>query len=326
MEFRTLVELPQKELTITHAHQILLLGSCFAENIGNLLVKNKFSCEVNPFGVLYNPLSIARGVRCLADKRTFSEADLFASRGLWHSFMHHGSFSAATPDAVLQNINARLQPAVRQFTGLHYLLITFGTAWVFEEKQSGAVVANCHKLPDSAFSRRMLSVTEIVDAYVPLIEELLADNPQLRLVFSVSPIRHVKDGMHGNQLSKAVLLLAIEELRSRFPQHVHYFPSYELLLDELRDYRFYADDMLHPSAVAVNYLWESFAGSYFSKETRQIIREWEEISKALQHKPFHPESVQYKHFLSQIVLKITRLKEKCPFLDVEKEIELCHIQ
>lgn len=326
MEFRTLVELPQKELTITHADQILLLGSCFAENIGNLLINNKFRCEVNPFGVLYNPLSIARGLRCLADKRTFSTADLFASRGLWHSFMHHGSFSASTPEQTLQNINQRLQPATGQFASLSYLLITFGTAWVFEEKDSGTVVANCHKLPDRAFNRRMLSVSEITDAYISLIEELITGNPKLKLIFSVSPIRHVKDGMHGNQLSKAVLLLAIEELRCRFPENVHYFPSYELLLDELRDYRFYADDMLHPSDVAISYLWESFIKSYFPKETLKILKEWAEIVKALQHKPFHPDSAQYKHFLSQILLKIIQLKEKCPFLDVAKEIELCHIQ
>lgn len=325
MEFRTLVELPKKELTISYSDQILLLGSCFAENIGNLLVKNKFNCEVNPFGVLYNPLSIGNALQCLDDKKTFTEKDLFEYKGLYHSFMHHGSFSASSADECLNNINNRMQSATAQFPKLNYLLITFGTAYVYEYKQTGMVVANCHKLPDSAFTRRLLSVEQIVDTYVSLITGLLKKNADVRILFSVSPIRHVKDGMHRNQLSKATLLLAIDQLKEAFPRNVFYFPSYELVMDELRDYRFYADDMLHPSSVAVNYLWEVFDNCYFSRETRQIMKEWGQISKALQHKPFHPESEHYKSFLIQIVLKINQLKEKCPFLDVEKELELCRI-
>jgi GSCFA family. len=298
MEFRTLVELPKKELAITYSDKILLLGSCFAQNIGNLLVTNKFNCTVNPFGVLYNPLSIANGLHCLDSKRTFAEKDLFEYKGLYHSFMHHGSFSASSQYECLENINSCLEPAARQFPELNYLLITFGTAYVYDYKQTGTVVANCHKLPDSAFNRRLLSVEQITDVYIPLIDGMLKNNHNLKLLFSVSPIRHVKDGMHGNQLSKAILLLAIDALKEHFPKHVFYFPSYELVVDELRDYRFYADDMLHPSAVAVTYLWESFGNCYFSKETKQIMKEWGEISKALQHKPFHPGSEQHKLFLS----------------------------
>jgi len=325
MEFRTLVELPKKELSITYSDKILLLGSCFAENIGNLLVNNKFNCEINPFGVLYNPLSIGNGLRLLDNKKTFVDTDLFEYKGLYHSFMHHGSFSASSPVQCLENINSCMELSIRQFSELNYLLITFGTAYVYEYKQTGMVVANCHKLPDSAFTRRLLSVEQIMDVYIPLISGMLKNRPHLKILFSVSPIRHIKDGMHGNQLSKAVLLLAIDALKERFSQNVFYFPSYELVVDELRDYRFYADDMLHPSSMAVNYLWESFGNCYFSKETKQIMKEWGEISKALQHKPFHPGSEQHKYFLSQSVLKIKQLKEKCPFLDVEKEIELCRI-
>lgn len=325
MEFRTLVELPEKELCISYSDKILLLGSCFAENIGNLLMTNKFNCDVNPFGVLYNPLSIAAGIRCLVNKKTFAEKDLFEYKGLYHSFMHHGSFSVSSSTECLEKINSRMDKAVRQFSGLNYLLVTFGTAYVYEYRQTCTVVANCHKLPDRVFTRRLLSVAEIVETYLPLISEMLKTSPDLKILFSVSPIRHVKDGMHGNQISKAVLLLAIDELKNHFLQHVFYFSSYELLVDELRDYRFYAEDMLHPSSVAINYLWECFGNCYFSKETRQIMKEWGQISKALQHKPFHPGTEQHKLFLSQIVLKINQLKEKCPFLDVEKEIELCRI-
>ncbi len=323
MEFRTLVDLPYKELALTHFDKMLLLGSCFAENIGNRLVSNKFNCEVNPFGVIYNPASIAYGLRCLEEKRTFMGADLFEYKGLYHSFMHHSSFSASSEAECLNKINTSMTSAISQFQELNYLLITFGTAYIYEHKRTRTVVANCHKLPDKEFYRRLLSVDEIVQMYVVLINDLLKKKPDLKFIFSVSPIRHVKDGMHGNQLSKATLLLSLDALKKKFPEHVFYFPSYELVIDELRDYRFYADDMLHPSSVAVDYLWESFGNCYFSQETKQIMKEWGEINKALQHKPFDPNGEQYQLFLSQIVLKIKQLKEKYPFLEVEKEIKLC---
>lgn len=323
MEFRTLVDLPKKELSITHSDKILLLGSCFSENIGKQLQLNKFNCEVNPFGILYNPISIANAIRAIQNKKTFEESDLFQSRGLYHSFMHHGSFSASTAADTLHNIHTRLKTATDHFDQLNYLLITFGTAYIYQSNTTGEVVANCHKLPDNKFQRRLLIVDEIVQNYRSIIKDLLSKNTDLKFLFSVSPIRHLKDGMHQNQLSKSVLLLAIESLRSEFPESVFYFPSYEIVVDELRDYRFYAEDMLHPSSVAVTYLWNSFVNSYFSAQTKQIMREWDEINKALQHKPFHPHSEQHKSFLTQIVLKIEQLKLKYPFLDVEKEIRLC---
>jgi hypothetical protein len=237
--------------------------------------------------------------------------------------MHHGSFSASSADECLNNINNRMQTATAQFPKLNYLLITFGTAYVYEYKQTGMVVANCHKLPDSAFTRRLLSVEQIVDTYVSLITGLLKKNADVRILFSVSPIRHVKDGMHRNQLSKATLLLAIDQLKEAFPRNVFYFPSYELVMDELRDYRFYADDMLHPSQLAINYIWECFCECFFTTETLHIMKEWQEIKKGLDHRPFNAKSEAYYTFLSQIMLKIERLKEKLPYLDVQNEITLC---
>lgn len=323
MEFRTLVDLPLGELTITHSDKILLLGSCFSENIGRQLVINKFGCDINPFGILYNPLSIANAIKILQKNETFIPSQLFEYRGLYHSFMHHGSFSDSSSEKCLTMINERLKSVQNQFASLNHLLITFGTAYVYQYNETNEVVANCHKLPDNQFTRRLLSVDEIVQVYQPMITEMLNNNTKLKILFSVSPIRHIKDGMHKNQLSKSTLLLAIDVLKELFPSAVFYFPSYEIVVDELRDYRFYADDMLHPSSVAVNYLWQSFVNSYLSKDTQQIMKEWSEINKALQHKPFHPESEQHKSFLTQIVLKIEQLKRKYPFLDVEKEIRLC---
>ena len=326
MNFQTSVELPAGLPAIRHADHILLMGSCFAENIGALLSDAKFRLELNPFGILYNPLSISSALREIATKKEYTEKDLFAYRGLWHSPMHHGSFSASTPEETLQHINVRLQQARQAMQQLDWLMLTFGTAYVYEQKETGKVVANCHKLPESNFNRRLLLVDEIVDEYTSLITSLAARNPNLKILFTVSPIRHIRDGMHANQLSKSTLLLAIDRLQQFFPQHVFYFPSYEIVLDELRDYRFYADDMLHPSPLAVRYLWERFSETFFSADTKQIMAEVEDIRRDLAHKPFHPASEAYQRFLGQIVLKIERLIGKYPYLDFQKETELCHMR
>lgn len=321
MNLITPVELPAQIPGITHAQQLLLLGSCFAENIGTLLTDNHFRADVNPFGILYNPLSISTALHQIVSGQTYTEDDLFFFRDCWHSPMHHGSFSSASATETLQRINTRLQEAHHQLEQTDWLLLTFGTAYVYEQHHTGSIVANCHKLPEKQFTRRRLTVEEIVADYTSLLGELCKRCPQLKVLFTVSPIRHVRDGLHTNQLSKATLLLAIERLRQVFPETVFYFPSYEIVLDELRDYRFYADDMLHPSPLAVRYLWERFGTVFFSQETKIIMHECEDLRKALAHKPFHPGSEAHNRFLGQIVLKIEQLKRKYPYLDFENEIK-----
>ena len=184
------------------------------------------------------------------------------------------------------------------------------------------MVANCHQLPESHFLRYRLSVEEIVEDYTALITEMSARNPDLKWLFTVSPIRHIRDGMHANQLSKSTLLLAIDRLQQLFPERVFYFPSYEIKLDELRDYRFYADDMLHPSTTAIEYIWERFTGSMLSPDSLSILKEWKDIQKAINHKPFQPESEAYKRFISQTLLKMERLNEKFPYFDMTNEVEM----
>ena len=326
MELKTLVELPENLPNISHNDELLLMGSCFAESIGKLLVENKFHCDVNPFGILYNPLSVSTALRQIMEGKNYTDTDLLFSQENYHSFMHHGSFSALCAEESLSLINSRLQAAHRGITQLKFLIITLGTSWVYTLKSDGSVVSNCHKLADREFVRRQLSVEEIVSDYTRLIKEFTGLNPQCNLIFTISPIRHIKDGMHGNQLSKAVLLLAVDKLKTIFPERIFYFPSYEIMLDELRDYRFYADDMLHPSPLAIKYIWERFTDAFFSGKTQSILKEYENIRKALNHKPFHTGSEEYKCFLEQIVLKIKRLKEKYPNLDVQKELDLCLTQ
>lgn len=310
----TSVELPPELPQLTHTDPLLLLGSCFAGTIGARLTSARFRCDVNPYGVLYNPLSISTALREILAGKCYDADDLFFFRDLWHSPMHHSDFSAPTPEATLLRINSRLQTAHEQLPTCHCLLLTLGSAWVYRQKNPDRIVGNCHRLPEASFSRSMLSVDDIVLDYRSLLSGLLGRCPELKIIFTVSPIRHLRDGMHANQLSKSTLLLAINALETEFSGRVFYFPAYELLMDELRDYRFYGDDLVHPSETAVNYIWQRFGETCFPEETRQIIDECGDIARMLAHKPFNPESDSHKRFLEQIVLKEERLIEKYPYL------------
>ena len=246
-----------------------MVGSCFSDEIGGQMQQRYLNVTCNPFGTLYNPLSIAQAL-------TMTEMpELIEHDGLWHAMSHHGSFSRADKTAAEQAIRGSietLQQALREAT---VIIVTFGTAWVYE--QAGRVVGNCHKLPESNFTRRRLTVEEIVAAWQPLLE-LYKDK---RWLFTVSPIRHIKDGLHENQLSKATLLQAVEQLKAV------YFPSYEILLDELRDYRFYADDLVHPSSMAVNYIWERFVDTYCTPQTKNEMNIQHKRWQFEHHRPLH---------------------------------------
>lgn len=325
MEFRTKALLPTFTWDIHHAHRLLLLGSCFAENMGQYLADNKFNCDINPFGILYNPSSVAKALQRMMSGKLFAEEDLHFHNEQWVSLAHHGSFSAADADTCLAQINRRLSLASENIRRQDRLIITWGTARIYEWKLTGEVVGNCHKFPSDCFKRRLLSVDEIVATYQSLLTELKALHPQLEVLLTVSPIRHLKDGMHENQISKSILLLAADQLCHNLT-FCHYFPAYEILMDELRDYRFYADDMVHPSAAAVSYIWECFSEVFFTDSTRQLMQQYSAIRKALAHRPFHPNSVKHKEFLSQILLKIRSLKEKFPYLGLKIEETICREQ
>lgn len=325
MEFRTKVEMPLLRPLIHHSDKLMLWGSCFAENVGKMLSDSKFLCDVNPFGILYNPLSIAEALRQVSVRKHYTSADLRCDRGTWFSLMHHSSFDSPDPDRCLQLVNGRIDRAYERLAEADWLLLTWGTARVYTWKEDGRIVGNCHKLPERMFDRRLLEPDEIADEYAELLEGLHAKRPDMHVLFTVSPIRHAKDGMHGNQLGKAVLLLAADKLCRQFP-FCHYFPSYEIMMDELRDYRFYADDMLHPSRMAVDYIWERFSDTCFAEDARSFIRQWESVRKGLEHRPFNPESENYRAFLRQILLKIEDLKEKFPYLDTQNEEQLCQAQ
>ena len=323
IKLQTPVERPVRCPCMNHSHRLMLLGSCFATHIGARLAEAGFRCDVNPYGVLYNPLSIDAALREMIAGKVYTLADLHLHQGLWHSPMHHGDFSSPSPEEALQRINARLRRAADELDGLDYLLLTWGTAWVYEDRRTGRVVGNCHKQPEKDFLRRRLSVDEIVLDVVSLLSGFLVRNGRLKVVLTVSPIRHVRDGLHANQLSKATLLLAAEQVEAAFPDRVFYFPAYELVLDELRDYRFYADDLVHPSELAVRYVWERFTQWCLDPEAVRLMADYEDIRKALAHRPLHPESGEYKRFLEQTLLKMERLDEKYPYFDLQNERDIC---
>ncbi len=326
MVLNTPVEIPTPLPQLTHRNRLWVMGSCFATAMGERLTAAKFRCDVNPYGVLYNPLSISTALHEIATKRHYEEKDLFYHRECWHSPMHNETFSSPDRDETLQQINERIHLAHRQIREVSCLLITFGSAWVYEQISEGKqqVVGNCHKLPEQSFTRRCLSIEEIVHEYSERLPELWRYNPSLQILLTVSPIRHLREGLHANQLSKATLLLAVEKLKEKFQGKVFYFPAYEILLDELRDYRFYAEDLVHPSETAVRYVWERFISACCPKETLKLIEETEKIHKALMHRPFRKDSKEYKCFLEQIVLNIEQLNQKYPYLDFQNEWNLCH--
>ena len=308
MEFRTKVEIEAVRDRVDYDSRICMLGSCFAENIGQRLKYYRFRTELNPCGIVYNPMSVANVLKLVLAKYRFTERDLLYNTDKWVSLYHHGCFSAPTKELCLEHINERLGRAADGFEKTDLLLMTFGTAWVYRYKERGMIVANCHRFPAGDFERFCLTPEEIVGVYRPLIRQLREVNPKLRIVFTVSPIRHWKDGAHGNQLSKAVLLLAIDKLVQEFPD-VYYFPAYDIVMDELRDYRFYGEDMLHISSLAVEYIWEKFKGTWISPAIEPLMKRVDKLNKSLAHRPFSPESDAYRKFQQQLRQEIETLQQ-----------------
>jgi GSCFA family len=318
MEFRTNVPVQISDLQITHADKLMVLGSCFAENIGVQLKESGFQVALNPFGVLYNPASVGMALQRLWMNQSFRDEELLEYEGLYHSFSHHGSFSGSDREQTLDRINASFNQAALDLRDVNCLIITFGTAWVYTLPSTDQIVANCHKLPEDRFLRRRLTGDEIEYFYTELLEVLFEAKPDLKIIFTVSPIRHLKDGIHENTLSKSTLHLAIEGLCESFDQ-VYYFPAYELMMDDLRDYRFYADDMLHPSQVAQRYIWEHFSDTCFPKTTKEVVRQVQQVRKAMKHKPFRPDDEAFIRFAKKNIATLEILSVNAPELNLSEE-------
>ncbi|MFZ2900195.1 MAG: GSCFA domain-containing protein [Saprospiraceae bacterium] len=321
MIFRTELKNWEAGLTLSHDNAIVCMGSCFAEHMGARLQERKFQTLLNPAGIVYNPVSLAATLEWMASGRRFSDADVFEWNGQWNSFHHHSRYSALSREALLNAINAAMAEASLFFEKTSRLLLTLGTALVYEHREMGGVVANCHKLPAAAFTRRRLSVEEVTVCLAPVLSLWKERLPALEVIISVSPVRHLREGMIDNQRSKATLVLAAAQLSDQLP-FVHYFPAYELLLDDLRDYRFYAEDLLHPSAQAVEYIWEFFSRHYFSDPTRRLIAEIEDVLRAARHRPFQPDSAAHQAFRQKQLDRIAALEKALPLSDWREEKEV----
>lgn len=320
MNFRTVIDPPRHLGYLDHRQHLLLLGSCFVENMGAWLQQRKFDVDINPFGTLYNPESIVRNWERMVSGAPFTADDLFLSGGLWHSYDHHSRFSSPDRDSALAHINRRLAAAHDRLPATDRIVVTWGSAYVYRLNATSQVVANCHKQPASTFTRELLAVDDIVARWLPIVRYIESSLPQCRLLFTVSPIRHLSDGAHGNQLSKATLLLAIDRLQ-RESRICDYFPSYEILMDDLRDYRFYDTDMTHPSASAIAYISEVLTESYLTPESREIATQWYKIYTALAHRPLTGDTEGYRTFLQKTLDRVIRFHQAYPYIDVSHEIE-----
>ena len=326
MLFTTTVELPCGTMEISHKSRLMLIGSCFAGNIGAALLDKKFNVDVNPFGVQYNPLSIATVLSRIVDGTPFTDdsPELFEHNGKWHSILHHSDFSRDSKAELIEGINQRLMKTHNTIGVCDTIIITLGTAYAYTRNSDNLVVGNCHKLPGNCFTRSLLGIEEIIERLQNVMQRIIAQNSNIKFIFTVSPIRHLRDGAHDNQKSKATLLLAIDRITEALPQNTAYFPSYEIMMDELRDYRFYADDMLHPSTKAIEYIWERFDKCYFNEATRLLNTRTAEIARGLAHRPFDPSATAYKQFITQLQQKIEAIEKEHPYIDFENEKRQCN--
>ncbi len=318
MKFRT--ELPQKKgnFQFNHTHSILSLGSCFAESMGGRLGSLKFNVKVNPFGIIYNPYSIAGHLERLCSAEIFTEEDLIEYGGIWHSFEHHSRFSNMDKKRCLEEINTPLVHTQKQLQKLDILIITLGTANVYIYQSTGKVAVNCHKVPMKFFEKRRLSVIEIVDRLTSAIRQLRLLSSDLKIIFTISPIRHIRDGIIENQRSKSTLILAVEQLTKQL-KNVDYFPAFELIMDDLRDYRFFEKDLVHPNELAQDYIWNFFTKKYWDEEAHDLNHKIQKVIQATSHRPRFPKTETHQQFLKRNLLQIEELLKKYPFLNFKTE-------
>ncbi len=318
-KFQTVVDIPKFSWETGYSKKNIFMGSCFAENVGNKMAALKYNVDINPFGILYNPVSVANGIMILLNQKEFVKSDLIQHNGLWHSFFHHGKFSFSEKGKTLEAINSRIKTSSDYLINANFLFITFGTAWVYKYKTTGETVSNCHKIPAQQFERVRLSVNKIVDEYQKLLTEMEKKNPGLKVIFTVSPIRHWKDGAIENQRSKSTLLLAIDKIINKNKNSCAYFPSFEIVMDELRDYRFYAADMIHISEVAIQHIWGKFEAALISGEDQNISKKVAKIIAAANHRPFNKQTKEHQIFLQNELEKLKLFEQRYPFVNLGAE-------
>jgi len=313
MNFSTKVPVDKYSNPIDYSSKIMSLGSCFAENMAKKFDYFKFKNYVNPFGIIFNPISIENLVNRAVNKIEFTEKDIFFHNDLWHCHEVHSVLSDTSSQLIVQNLNRILHHFRTQIIEASHFILTYGTSWVYRHKESNKIVANCHKVTQNQFDKEILSIETIEKSIKNTINLIQKVNPNCNFIFTISPVRHIKDGFVENQLSKAHLISALHSSNFQLPTS-SYFPSYEIMMDELRDYRFYADDMLHPSQSAIDYIWIKFFENYVSESQFGLMNQVCEIQRALKHRPFNPTSESHQKFLANLEAKIDQLQQQLPFL------------
>ncbi len=320
MQFTTKIPVQKSSFPIDYDSKIMLLGSCFAENIGKKFSYFKYQATTNPFGIIFNAVSLEKLIRCVVENKKFTENDIFFHNELWHCYEVHSELSNPDKDLFLSHLNSILESTHRHIAALTHCIITLGTSWVYSNIETHEIVANCHKVPQKQFTKELLSIEQTEKSLENIILLIHSVNPNCHFIFTVSPVRHIKDGFIENTLSKAHLIAAIHSiLNKKFStslevtnQNRNYFPSYEIMMDELRDYRFYAEDMLHPNQTAIDYIWLRFYEHYISESAAKLMEEVDAIQKGLAHRPFNPNTESHQKFLAQLNLKIETIKKKLP--------------
>jgi len=311
MQLITPVSIAKSPNPISYASEILSLGSCFAENISEKLEYFKFRNVVNPFGILFSPDAIEKFIAYAVSGKVFSEADVFFHNERWHCFDAHSDLSDPDRQRLIADLNHRISSAREKMATATHFIITPGTAWVYRKIDTDALVANCHKVPQREFSKEWLSPDAVCASVRSIIDRILELNPTARIIFTISPVRHLKDGIIQNQMSKSNLISGLHQALQGMP-NCHYFPSFEIVMDELRDYRFYASDMMHPNQLAIDYIWEKFVAAWISASEYETMQEVDGIRKALAHRPFNPDSEQHRKFLESLEKRIGQIREKLP--------------
>lgn len=319
MEFRLTFNIPPLLPPIRYEEKLLSVGSCFAENIGAYLAKYKFQILQNPHGILYNPLSIVHALHTYLDGKLYREEELFFYNDIWQSWDHHGRFAHMDRKTCLEMINTSQLAAIKRIKEADWLLITLGSSFVYNLKENGRLVGNCHKVPQQQFDKRLLTVEEVISSLDNCIHQLFTQNRKVKIIFSVSPVRYTRYGVVENKLSKAILILAVHQLVNKFDR-LYYFPAYELVIDDLRDYRFYKADLLHPNEMAIQYVWEKFVAAAIDEPSRHILEDIESILQARAHRAMNPSSEKHRQFLRVYAQKTKFLQDACPFLDLQEEL------
>ena len=322
MQFTTKIPIQKSNFPIDYSSKIVLLGSCFAENMGEKFEYFKFQTVVNPFGIIFNPVSLEKLIRRSLEKRKFTENDIFFHNELWHCYDVHSELSNSDKSFFLNSLNDLINTTHQQLNDSTHTIITLGTSWAYRNIASNEIVANCHKVPQKEFTKELLSIQQIEESLESIISLVQSVNPNCKFIFTVSPVRHIKDGFVENTLSKAHLIAAIHlVLNKEFStslelttQNYIYFPAYEIMMDELRDYRFYSEDLLHPNQTAIDYIWIQFFENYISESEFGLMNDICSIQKGLKHRPFNPNTESHQKFLNQLDLKIKTIQNQHPFI------------